>query len=75
MYLDETLVRASSYFKAAIWAACEGCIVIFANLCEAFRAATYITKVLDFSFNTALANSFLSMSCTRLVIDRASAAV
>ena len=72
-YLIGISVEALFYFQAAIWASRKGCIVIPDS--RASRVATCITKVLEFSSNTALTNSFLSMSSIYLVVSKASAAV
>lgn len=41
----------------------------------AYRAATCIIKLLVFSYRAAFTNSFLSKSCTWLVVSKASAIV
>lgn len=73
-YLIETSVSASFCLKAAIyiwlppiiWAIVERWI----NVSGISRVATYNTKVFDSLFNATLANFFLLISFTRLMVCR-----
>ena len=65
-YLENSariMVGTLFYCKIAIGAICDKEINALA-----FSAIIYITKVLEFLFNTILANSILSISFTELVV-------
>ena len=71
--LAENLVEVSFWFKIVIWVFDEGWINILAS--ETFSAIACIKNVFDSAFNTILANFFLLMSFTHLIVDKALAAV
>lgn len=72
-YLVGTLMGALFCFKVAIWAFCKKYIVIPNS--RAFKVVICTTKVLEFLFNAALANTFLLISFIFLMMARASSIV
>ena len=79
-YITRILIKALSYYKIAkiglfdLWTeeVLERSISIAVGI---FRAVIYTTKVFEFSFGAALANSFFSINLIWLVMDKASIAV
>ena len=69
-YLADTITFLAN--DKAIWTLLAGYIVIFDSKLKELMC---ITKVLIFSFNAVLANSFLSMSSTLWVVCRVSAVI
>lgn len=64
-YLARILIFSIS--NKAIWAFLVGCI----NIKHSFKEVIYIIKALTFSSNATLANSFILISFTYLVVKKA----
>lgn len=74
MYSKRILVEILSYYKVLTKVAQKEWIIIWVSSI-AFRAAILTTKGLEFSFNAALANFYLSINFSCLAISKALAAV